>query len=164
MSEPLRAIPYANTAEYDTMATTFDETMEEPTGSLVYNVPYDRRTQAWVNQRQTIVDRGLTNTADPADVEVVEAIRDMAGQLTFEMEGLTMKQNVELEQMRKDLATAQAQTAFYQATAKELEGKMTVQLTTMQEELKASREAYTKTITALTKTTEANAKVTNDLQ
>jgi len=133
-------------------------------GPLDYNVPYDRRPQAWVNQRQTIVDRGLTNTADPADVEFVEAIRDMAGQLRFEMEGLTMKQNAELEQTRKDLATAQAQTAFYQATAKELEGKMTVQLTMMQEELKASREAYTKTVTALTKTTEANAKVTNDLR
>jgi len=146
------------------MATTFDETMEEPMGPLDYNVPYDRRTQAWVNQRQTIVDRGLTNTADPADVEFVEAIRDMAGQLRFEMEGLTMKQNAELEQTRKDLATAQAQTAFYQEVAKELEGKMTVQLTMMQEELKASREAYTKTVTALTKTTEANAKVTNDLR
>jgi len=106
-------------------------------GPLDYNVPYDRRPQAWVNQRQTIVDRGLTNMADPADVEFVEAIRDMVGQLRFEMEGLTMKQNAELEQTRKDLAMAQAQTAFYQAMAKELEGKMTVQLTMMQEELKA---------------------------
>jgi len=41
---------------------------------------------------------------------------------------------------------------------------MTVQLTMMQEELKASREAYTKTVTALMMTTEANAKVTNDLR
>jgi len=102
--------------------------------------------------------------AEPADVEFVEAICDMAGQLRFEMEGLTMKQNAELEQTRKDLATAQAQTACYQVTAKELEGKMTLQLTMMQEELKASREAYTKTVTALTKTREVNAKVTNNLR
>jgi len=102
--------------------------------------------------------------ADPADVEFVEAIRDMAGQLRFEMEDLTMKQKAELEQTRKDLATAQAQTAFYQEMMKVLEGKMTVQLTMKHEELKASREAYTKTVTALTKTTEANAKVTNDLR
>jgi len=53
----------------------------------------------------------------------------MAGQLRFEMEGLMMKQNVALEQMRKDLMTAQVQTAFYQVTVKKLEGKMTVQLT-----------------------------------
>ena len=59
----------------------------------------------------------------------MEAIRDMAGQLRFEMEGLMMKQNVALEQMRKDLMTAQVQTAFYQVTVKKLEGKMTVQLT-----------------------------------
>jgi len=133
-------------------------------GPLDYNVPYDRRSQAWVNQRQIIVDRGLTNMAEPADVEFVEAIRDMAGQLRFEMEGLTMKQNAELEQTRKDHTTAQAQTAFYQVTAKELEGKMTLQLTMMQEELKASREAYTKTVTALTKIREVTAKVTNNLR
>ena len=89
----------------------------------------------------------------------VPAEEDGAVSAVSELEGLTMKQNAELEQTRKDLATAQAQTPFYQATAKELEGKMTVQLTMMQEELKASRDAYTKTVTALTKTTEANAKV-----
>ena len=64
-------------------------------------------------------------------MEFVEAIGDMAGQLRFEMEGFMMKQNAELEQTRKDLATAQVQTAFYQTMVEKLEGKMTVQLTTM---------------------------------
>jgi len=131
---------------------------------LNYSVPYGQRSQAWENQRQTIVDRGLSGTAAPADVEFVEAIRDMAGQLRFELEGLTMKQKAELEQAARDLEVAKSQILFYQGAGKEVESRMTAQLMVLQDELKASREAYTKTLTTLTKTTEANAKVTNDLR
>jgi len=112
---------------------------------LNYGMPYGQRSHAWENQRQTIVDRRLTGTAAPADVEFVEAIRDMAGQLKFEMDGLTMKQEEQLERTERDLEAAKSQILFYQ------------------EELRTSREAYTKMLAVLTKTTEANAKVTNDL-
>jgi hypothetical protein len=131
---------------------------------LDYSVAYGQRSQAWENQRQTVVDRGLTATAAPEDVEFVEAIRDMAGQLKYELEGLTMKQKVQLEQTERDLAAAKSQILFYQGAGKDLEDRMMAQLTVLQDELKASREAYTKTLAALTKTTEANAKVTNDLR
>lgn len=123
-----------------------DETMAGMMAPLNYGMPYGQRSQAWENQRQTIVDRGLTGTAAPADVEFVEAIRDMAGQLKFEMDGLTMKQKEQLERTERDLEAAKSQILFYQ------------------EELRTSREAYTKTLAVLTKTTEANAKVTNDLR
>ena len=131
---------------------------------LNYGVPYGQRSQEWENQRQTIADWGLTATAAPADVEFVEAIRDMAGQLKFEMEGLTVRQRAQLEQTERDLEAAKSQILFYQGAGKDLEDRMTAQLTVLQDELKASRKAYTKTLAVLTKTTEANAKVTNDLR
>jgi len=74
-----------------------------------------------------------------------------------------MKQKAELEEAKKDLEEATNKTTFYQRAGKDLEGGVTVQLTVLQEGLKASRKAHTKIVTVLTKTTEANAKVTNDL-